>query len=343
MHCTELRSLGAQLACEKRSELCDAQEAGPEGGRTHSADTMPPLRGASGTLQALRGEAEERAEKLGHVLLECEEEATRFREQIDASSRTMAAELQALRDQRSNAEGKVEGLRLRREELLEELRRVSGLLSEAEALKDALDKREENLQSCQARVEEELSQQLSSAQEHGRVAAERQNVLQGSAEASRLVEKQLADRSAAVLDAAYVQDQLGSQQHAVGETCIASDHARCAELQELIVNWHEWVWGPMSSLLPRNKAVAAALRAGHEQALGAVEAALQEVEVITSGSGGAILLEGFFGFSSTSNEESKGNEARRISCYRDMEQQLKENLDRLMELEAVAPIVHMMN
>lgn len=351
MHVQELKALGNELERYRSWEQSvqpSSEEADAEGGRdiaaceaaaTAAAPVAPPLSGAADFLQALRTEAEERAEALGHVLLECEEEAKRFEEQIESSSRAMGLELGALAEERGAATKHVEGLKSRREELLEELRRVEGELTEAEVQREGLDERGRHLESSMARVADELSQELHGAQEHGRVASERQGVLQASVEASLAVERRLTERSAVVADAATMLARLNGRSRLVTETYATSDRARCVELQELVSSWHETVWGPPSSLVARDPEYASALRGGHLQAIDHVTEALQEALGAVSAGSALPSFEGLFaGFQGVAAavDDERGVKLKQVACYKEMEQQLKDNIDRLTQLEFAA-------
>lgn len=334
-HFNQLRVLGKQLDSHRQWTQTPSSDA-----LGHSDDEPEPLplEGAASTLQALREEAEERAEALGYVASECADEQVVFQEQIKTSTGAMASELSQLEQERVEVVAKTENLRFRREELLEQLRMVNEELTVAEKTKASLDLREQHLQESMTRVADELAEQVDHAKEHGALSAKRQSTIQRSVTASRAVEELLAKRSEAVAEATDVCDKLLGQQSLVDVTCLTSDRARCLELQELLASWHECIWGPEAGLIPQDPERANALRAGHLQALGSVQDAIQEVEQTIVDCGGT--LEGLFGFNANSDVDKSvtlRQMNRALNTYKEMRQQLKENLERLAEVEAVVP------
>jgi hypothetical protein len=298
----------------------------------------PPLGAARGVLPLLRSEAEERTLALAAVASECKEEVQRCQEQIRTSTSAMAAELSALRKEREATAVRAEGLRMRREELLDQLRAVSEELTDAEALRERLDVRDRHLQDSMERVSGELAQQLDGVEEHGLVASQRQQLLQSSCAIAKAVEAQLAVRAVAAEEASAACRKLGVQEPLVGATCLASDRARCAELSELLAAWHEAIWGPEAGVQLRDARYASQLRAAHLRALGTVEDAVREAEQIVAASS-AGTFEGLLNRSPSCKDgersaaEQKQQMGRAAKYYKEARQQLKENLNRLLEVE----------
>ncbi|CAE8624260.1 unnamed protein product [Polarella glacialis] len=179
-------------------------------------EQIAPLSGAAESLSALRVEIEERAEALGIVASEREEEARTFKDQILCSTSAMRTELEALHSEREVAVVREDGLRMRREELLTQLLAVEEDLRQAEVDRRELDAREQNLNASRARVSEELDQQLEIAQEHRVLASCRQRVLLASVDAAKSVQEQIAERAAAASEAAQESCKLRSQEQLVG-------------------------------------------------------------------------------------------------------------------------------
>jgi len=352
VHVRELHLLGRQLECHRQWEeqqdvgtmstadgkLCRSSsqgEAAEADGAAAVASPALPLSGAAETLLAFRTEAEERAEALGSVAAEYAEEAVRFQEQIKTSTSAMASELKVLQAERAAMTTRIEGLRFRREELLEQLRAVSEDLADAEEGSRELDVRDGLLQSSMTRVSEELALQLDQAKEHCRAASKRQEVLQGSAGTSRVVGEQLVARAAAAAEALDLSEELVGQERLVSATCLTSNRARVCEFQELLAGWHEAVWGPEAGLLPRDPERVLVLRGVHLQALGQIEGAVQEAEQVAGAYGG-----GLWGLSATSCDDERSAAAKQmgeaVKRYKEMRQQVKENLERLDLLARVS-------
>ncbi|CAJ1391928.1 unnamed protein product [Effrenium voratum] len=300
-----------------------------------SCQERPPLSGAAETLSAWRVEIEERAEALGNVAGDCEEEVKTFKAQISTSTAAMSTELEALHAEQATTRVRADNLRMRREELLAQLLAVEEELCEVESADKALDHRESQLKNSMARVSTELAEQLESSQETGLVAACRQRVLQGTVAASKELEEQIAERAASAIAAHHSRKRLGSQQRKVGSAALESDRLRHQELQELLSSWQELIWGPSSGALVAN-AGAAALVTAHLQAVGLVEDAQKDAEEIAASSG-VYGLEGFWKSGTSSKTALSRQMGRASAAYKLMREQLCENLARLGELQCSRP------
>jgi len=294
------------------------------------------------TLQAFRVEAEERATILDNVVTECNEEMQRSGEQLKTVTSAMGSELEAVKEERANVGSRADDLRKQKEELLEKLRQVDEELAAAEHRCEELDVRSEHLSCSMGRVSDELSQQMDATKEHGVLAAKRQEVLQGALKTSRVIEDQLRERATAAEEALCKCEMLTGQHQLVNTNFLQSDRIRCHELHELLTEWHDLVWGPEASVLARQPDSASALRAGHLRAAACVDEAVREVEEIIADKGLPELtaLEGLLGITSAGSEEEQRYRqmCSAMQQYRDMRDQLNENLERLAELDVCVSV-----
>jgi len=340
-HFRELRSLCSQLESLRRS--CSAGAA--------PAEQEPPLCGAASTLLAFRTEAEERAETLGGIASATTDEAQVVQAEIASSTGAMETELQAVRAERSQMTSKVDRIRSRREEILQQLREVSEELTSAEAACGSLNVREQRLYAQRAQATEELMQKFEAAREQADIATQRQNVLTLAAGASRAVEEQLAARAASAVKAASARQGLAGREQAARAACLASHRAQRRELRGLLTAWNRAVWGPEAVALAQRPGAAAALRRAHQRALEVVDGALRAAEQTTAAAtgergraGGGGVFEGLFGHGESEDDSDDDAVTECMSRfaprYRRMRQQLSRNLERLAELEARGPGAH---
>jgi len=302
-------------------------------GHSEELSQEKPLSGAAETISAWRVEIEERAEALGNFAADCEEEVKTFEDQISSSTAAMAAELEALQKERASTACRADGLRMRREELLVQLRLVEEEIQEVESADAELDRRESQLKSSMARVSKELAEQLETSQESGLVAACRQRILLSTVEASKAVADQISQRAAIAANATQSCKRLTGQQKKVATAMLESDRSRYHELEELISNWQELIWGPGSGVLVANPAASVALHAAHLQAVGLVEDSQREAEE-TASSNGSLGFEGLWRLGTSSSKSSISRQMSRASAgYKLMREQLCENLTRLGELQ----------
>lgn len=307
-----------------------------EGQSEELSQEKPMLCGAAETISAWRVEIEERAEALGSFAADCEKEVKTFEDQISSSTAAMSAELETLHSERALTARRADGLRMRREELLAQLHAVEEELQEVESRDAELNRRESHLKNSMARVSTELAEQRETCQENGLVAACRQRLLLSTVETSKTVEDQIAKRSVVATDAHQSCKRLSTQQKKVAPAMLESDCARYRELQELVSNWQELIWGPGSGILVANPSATVALHSAHLQAVGLVEDAQNETEEMASSSG-ALGLEGLWRLGSSSAKASIGRQmSRSASGYKLMREQLCENLTRLGELQCAA-------
>lgn len=302
-------------------------------GHSEELSQEKPLSGAAETISAWRVEIEERAETLGSFAADCEEEVKTFEDQISSSTAAMAGELEALHRERALTARRADGLRMRREELLVQLRLVEEEIQEVESADAELNRRESQLKNSMARVSKELAEQLETSQENGLVAACRQRVLLSTIEASKSVAEQITQRAAVAANAVQGRKRLSGQQKKVTSALLESDRARYHELQEMISSWQELIWGPGSGILVANPSASVALHAAHLQAVSLVEDSQREAEEAAS-TNGALGFEGLWRLGSSSSKSAISRQMSRASAgYKLMREQLCENLTRLGELQ----------
>jgi len=343
----ELRSLCADLESHRKSGGIGTNQPKKE-------QQQPPATRATDAALALRVELNEEVRVLGQVVSDSAEEAQRVAEQVACSTSAFQAELGAVQEKRAHMAAQVVNIRKSREELLEQQRRLSMQLEAVEQELSAtmvaeadLSERERTLHASRARVSEELSEQLHTAQDSGHFAAQRQGLLASVATTIQGMEDQFKATAQSVADAVSACEKLQGKEQALCAACVTTDGARYAELQDLLGGWHEILWGPDAIATSRNPAQAVALHDGHVRALAVVDAALamaeQDAAAAAEGkSGSAKVLENFFGLGELvhgDGAEFVEQMGRIVPQYTVLKQQLCKNLDRLKELEQHAFLV----
>lgn len=316
-----------------------------------AAAARVPLEASAGCILEGRAEAEQWMRALEADQARLAGVGQRLEEQLSTSTRGFETELATLQREQLDAHGRVAELSRERDELQARLQALEEHISSAVASCEDIAAREHQVRQSAERVATQLNQDhLTSAASEKRLAGQHR-VLAEAEEVSKSVESLLAERLERVEALDGDRETLSSQQTLLAAACLEAENARAQQLEDLVSNWHDVIWGIGADALARDATRLAAFRDLHARASALVDEASDEVarlidrapphpkqgsedcenddcdaEADADGvTGGACAA-------SPLAEEA----ARAADRYQRMRHQLQADLDRLVMLEAVA-------